>query len=121
MMKTSTSNVCLPAAGSEESRLLSIYLASAAQPTVLAAIVPYFNYLPFPNNVASWRRRAKIIAMLHQIVDERRASRANKATAPEDEILLDYLLDAADSGGSLTNEEVIAESLTFMLAGESHR
>ena len=80
-------------------------------------LLPYSEYLerlPLPANRRFTRARAKLDAVIYRIINERRASGADRGD------LLSMLLLAQDeegAGDSMTDEQLRDEALTIFLAG----
>ena len=80
-------------------------------------LLPYSEYLerlPLPANRRFTRARAKLDAVIYRIINERRASGADRGD------LLSMLLLAQDeegASGSMTDEQLRDEALTIFLAG----
>lgn len=80
-------------------------------------LLPYSEYLerlPLPANRRFTRARAKLDAVIYRIINERRASGADRGD------LLSMLLLAQDeegASGSMTDEQIRDEALTIFLAG----
>lgn len=80
-------------------------------------LLPYSEYLerlPLPANRRFARARASLDAVIYRIIDERRASGADRGD------LLSMLLLAQDeegAGGSMTDKQIRDEALTIFLAG----
>jgi cytochrome P450 len=80
-------------------------------------LLPYSEYLerlPLPVNRRFTRARAKLDAVIYRIINERRASGADRGD------LLSMLLLAQDeegAGDSMTDEQIRDEALTIFLAG----